>query len=110
MELLQKQTGLVCRQVLGHGAFAVDTLTPWFPFRPMYAFPSLQSLPHLCCRMAIEGTLVIHITPNWPKRSWYLTRLLADAPWEVVAYTDLPSHGPVFQTLHLTAWLLMPGS
>lgn len=68
MELLQNQTGLVCHQVLGHGAFAVDTLlTPWYQFSLIYDFPPLQSLPHLRCRMVIEGTLVIHITWNWPK-------------------------------------------
>lgn len=105
----------ICR-IRDHRAEVDALVVSWDQFFIMHTFPSLQYLPHLLCRIPVEGNLAILITPAWPWRTWYsnIVNLSVDKPWTLPDWSNLLSQGPIFHPafplLVLTAWLLKLGS
>lgn len=47
-------------------------VTWWDQFNPILTVPALKHLPRLLCRTRWKASLVILLSPNWPRQLWYL--------------------------------------
>ncbi len=67
---------------LSHSPLKGDALTSHWPAARLYAFPPINILPLVLCKIREEGASVILIAPNWPDQPWFpdLTELLVALP------------------------------
>ncbi len=78
---------------LSHSPLKGDTLTSHWPAARLYAFPPINILPLVLCKIREKGASVILIAPNWPDQPWFpdLTELLVAPPWPISVRKDLLS-------------------
>ncbi|XP_016423541.1 uncharacterized protein LOC107752164 [Sinocyclocheilus rhinocerous] len=76
---------------LSHSPLEGDALTSHWPAARLYAFPPINILPLVLCKIREEGASVILIAPNWLNQPWFpvLTELLVAPPWPISIRKDL---------------------
>ncbi len=99
---------------MSHSPLKGDALTSHWPAARLYAFPPINILPLVLCKIREEGASVILIAPNWTDQPWFpdLIELLVAPPWPIPIRKDLLSQvsgsvwhpNPELWSLHV--WLL----